>query len=478
MPTTRVLLPLWWARGALRHPTVFFLNFDALAPLIMLHIRRALVYNYNIIVADFNSMVFVACGLNHNTAPLAMREKFARPKELQEKILSQLISTPVAREAAILSTCNRTEFYCYSESPEALLPWIADNYHFTKNQLEPHLYMHRGHQGIRHTLRVASGLDSMMLGEPQILGQMKSAYQQACQLGTVKQNLRNSFEYIFSASKRIRNRSGIGNNPVSVAYAAVQLIGRMFKDYRSLRVFLTGSGETSALVAKYLKQQGDSQFLVASRTLENAEKLAAAYEAKALSIGDIPQYLSQADVVISATACPLPFINQDMVKHALETRGQKPMFFLDLSVPRDIEADVKALSQVQLYNVDDLQTMIEQGMDERRTAALEAEQMINAELDNYIRWHRSLKANDTICDYRNQMRSLARAELERAVQKLSNGQCQELVLNEFSERLLNKLTHSPTVGLRQAAWDGREELLDLAGYLFNPSKNRGHEEIS
>lgn len=423
-------------------------------------------------------MVFVACGLNHKTAPLGMRERFARPLELQEQLLNQMVSTEVAQEAAMLSTCNRTEFYCHSQQPEALLPWLAHSYELKEDELKPYLYVHHGHQGIRHTLRVASGLDSMMLGEPQILGQMKKAYQNACRLGTIKQNLRNNFEYIFNASKRIRNRSGIGNNPVSIAYAAVQLIGKTFKDYSSLRVFLIGSGETSALVAKYLKQQGVEQFLVASRTLDNAQKLAESYQGQALSIGDIPQHLSQADVVISATACPLPFINQSLVRHALEKRQQKEMFFLDLAVPRDIEANVAELEQVTLYNVDDLQSMIEIGMDQRRTAALEAEQMINAELDHYIRWHRTLKASDLITDYRNHMQTLAHDELQRALKKLSTGQCQELVLNEFSERLLNKLVHSPTVGLRKAAWDGQEELLDLASYLFNPSTNRDYEEIS
>ncbi|MDI9819089.1 MULTISPECIES: glutamyl-tRNA reductase [unclassified Legionella] len=413
-------------------------------------------------------MVFIACGLNHKTAPLEVREKVALPLAMQDNLLNNLVDLPVVNEAAILSTCNRTEIYCETEKPENIVPWLASQHQLAPESLSPYLYLYHGHQGIRHTLRVASGLDSMMLGEPQILGQMKQAYQHACNLGTVKTNLRRVFEYVFSASKRIRNRSGIGNNPVSVAYAAVQLIGQIFSDYKKLKVFIIGSGETSTLVAKYLHKQGVRHFLIASRTKDNARQLAAAFDGEALTVGDIPEYLSQADVIVSATACPLPFINKSLVEHALSKRQQAPMFFLDLAVPRDIEAEVAELDAVHLYNIDDLHLMIEQGMDERREAALQAEQLIDGELDNYIRWHRSLRAKGIICDYRTQMQNLAQQELLRAQKKLLAGHSQDLILQEFCDRLVNKLAHQPTVGLRQAAWDGREDLLDLANYLFNP----------
>ncbi len=424
-------------------------------------------------------MVFVACGLNHKTAPINVREKVALPPAMQNSLLNSLVNLPEVNEAAILSTCNRTEIYCDTNDPNVLAHWLAQEHQMSPELLTPFLYLHEGHQGIKHTLRVASGLDSMMIGEPQILGQMKQAYQQACSLGTVKSQLRPVFEYIFSASKRIRTLSGIGTNPVSIAYAAVQLISQSLTHYKSLNVFLIGSGETASLVAKYLHQQGVHRFTVASRTIENAQKLANTFGGKTLSIGDIPQYLPYADVVISATACPLPFINKSLVEHALKQRNNVPMFFLDLAVPRDIESNVGELEQVHLYNVDDLQLMIEKGMDERRHAALQAEQLIESELDNYIRWHRSLKAKDVICDYRNQMQLLAQQELQRALKKLSTGQNQHAVLNEFSERLVNKLTHNPTSGLRQLAWDGREDLLALAQYLFNTTNCQPlYEEIS
>ena len=420
-------------------------------------------------------MVFIACGLNHKTAPISVREKVALQNGMQEHLLSSLINLPSINEAAILSTCNRTEIYCDTEDPKLIAPWLANAHQLEPDSLLPYFYIHEGHSGIRHTLRVASGLDSMMLGEPQILGQIKQAYQDACRVGTIKNNLQPVFQYIFSATKRIRNQSGIGKNPVSIAYAAVQLIGQIFSNYKPLTVFIIGSGETASLVAKYLQKEGVTRFIIASRTRDNAEDLATSLAGKAVAIGDIPHYLSKADVVISATTCPLPFINKGLVEYALSQRNALPMFFLDLAVPRDIEADITELDGVHLYNVDSLQTVIGKGMHERQTAAIEAEQLIEAEVDNYIRWHRSRKAHGVIRDYRSQMQQIAQQELQRAIQKLSLGKCQYSVLTEFSERLVNKLTHTPTVGLRQAAWENREELLDLAQYLLDKNP---HEKIT
>jgi glutamyl-tRNA reductase len=416
-------------------------------------------------------MVFVACGLNHKTAPIAVREKIAASMAMQSELLNQLVNLPTINEVVVLSTCNRTEFYCDVQDCDELITWLTRRCQFITNTLSPYLYSLYGNQGIRHLLCVASGLDSMMLGEPQILGQMKQAYLKACQAGTIKTNLRNIFEYIFSASKRIRHRSGIGNNPVSIAYGAVQLIGQLFKNYAPLRVLLIGSGETATLVAKYLHKQGVRQFYVASRTSENAKLLATMFNGQALTISDIPTYLSKADVIISATACPLPFINKNLVTHALNQRDNSPMFFLDLAMPRDIEANVGELEQVKLYNIDDLQFLIDKGMDERRDAALRAEQLIDCELNNYIRWHRSLRAKDAICNYRQQMHTLGQKELKRAQAKLLAGFNQDEVLQELCDRLVNKLSHKPTHGLKQAVKDGREDLLDLTHYLFNQTSD-------
>lgn len=423
-------------------------------------------------------MVFVVCGLNHKTAPIDVREKVALSPATQDSLIESLLSLPEVDEATILSTCNRTEIYCDVKEPGVLINWLAQEHQLTSELLSPYLYIHKGRKAIKHALRVASGLDSMMIGEPQILGQMKQAYQYADQLGAIKTQLRPIFEYIFSASKRIRTRSGVGTNPVSVAYAAAQLIGQHYIDYKSLTVLLIGSGETATLVAKYLHQQGVRQFIIANRTLENAEKIANTFGGKTISISNLSQYLPEADVVVTATTCPIPFINKNLVEHALIQRKQAPMFFLDLAVPRDIEADINELDHVHLYNIDDLQNMIEKGMEERRQAALLAEQLIEDELNNYVRKQRSLNAKKVICDYRAQMEHLAQKELQRAFKKLSAGQCQQSVLNEFSERLVNKLTHNPTAGLKQIARDGREDLFTLAQYLFNTTTYQAsYEEI-
>ncbi|GGI86073.1 glutamyl-tRNA reductase [Legionella impletisoli] len=420
--------------------------------------------------------MFIACGLNHKTAPLDVREKIALPMEKQASMLNRLVELPLVSEAAILSTCNRTEIYCQAEDPDAIIPWIAKEQQISPSSIQPYFYLHSGHSGIRHTLRVASGLDSMMLGEPQILGQLKQAFQSACEAGTVRQNLRQVFEYVFSASKRIRNHSGIGNNPVSIAFAAVQLMSQLFPDFKPLNAFIIGSGEMSSLVAKYLHKHGVQQFMIASRSPEKAQALATSLTGTALTISDIPEHLAKADVVISATACPLPFITKTLVKQAMAERNNAPMFFLDLAVPRDIERDVAELDNVYLYNIDDLKLMADQGMKERRHAALHAEQLVNYELENYIRWHRSLKANEIICDYRTHMQSIARNELLRAKQKLEAGHSQMSVLSEFTERLVNKLTHNPTVGLRQAAEDNRQDLLELAEYLFKTTTDTTSNE--
>jgi glutamyl-tRNA reductase len=410
-------------------------------------------------------MVFVVCGLNHKTSPIAVREQFASSQRADW--MQRLTCVDPANKFIILSTCNRTEIYCNTEHPERLLPWLANEFQYGPEELAPYVYLHQQQFAIHHLLRVASGLDSMMIGEPQILGQLKQAYQHACDDGTVDSTLRHIIQFVFSASKRIRTQSKIGENPISIAYAAVQLIGQQFSTFDDLNVFIIGSGETASLVAKYLQQQGAKRFMIANRTKENAKVLADRLHGQALSITEIPHLLPQADVVISATACPLPFINKHLVERALVDRNQAPMFLLDLSIPRDIEANVAELNAVRLYNIDDLQTIVDEGMEERRIAAAIAERLINAEIEQFIYRHRSRKANGAISDYRTLMKQLADQELQRATQQITSGKCQHRVLAEFSERLVNKLMHFPTIGLRQAASDERPELIDLVQYLFN-----------
>ncbi len=412
-------------------------------------------------------MAFVVYGLNHKTAPIDVREKIALSMTPVDELLVRLSDIDSIDEVMVLSTCNRTEIYCTTDAPEDLMTQLSDVLNCALHEIAPYLYLLHNEQAIRHLLRVACGLDSMMLGEPQILGQLKRAYQDACTAGTVKSQLRHVFQSILSGTKRIRTISGVGNNPISIAYAASQLIIQQFKDLTDLSIFIIGSGETATLVAKYLHQQGARRFMIANRTREHAQLLATRFNGQALSITDIPHYLSQADVVISATACPLPFINKHLVEDALASRKNAFMFLLDLSIPRDIEADVAELEHVRLYNIDDLNQIISEGMEERRAAAVLAEQLIDVELEQFVDWQRTAKANEIITDYRSHMKKLANLELDRAQKKLTSGKCQHSVLNELCERLVNKLTHIPTQGLRQVALDERADLIDLIQYLLN-----------
>lgn len=412
-------------------------------------------------------MAFVVYGLNHKTAPIDVREKIALLMTANAGLLHRLIALESINEVMVLSTCNRTEIYCDTHHPECLMSELSEALRCPLHDVAPYVYLLHNEQAIRHILRVACGLDSMMLGEPQILGQLKRAYQEAYTARTVNHQLRHIFQSLLSSAKRIRTLSGVGNNPVSVAYAAAQLILQQFKDLTEVSIFIIGSGETATLVAKYLHQQGARRFMIANRTHEHAQLLATRFNGQALSITDIPHYLSQADVVISATACPLPFINKSMVERALASHQNTFMFLLDLSIPRDIEADVAELEHIRLYNIDDLHQIISEGMEERRAAAVHAEQLIDTEMAQFVDWKRAVKANKIIVDYRHHMKNLATHELARAQKKLTSGECQHSVLNELCERLVNKLTHLPTQGLRQVALDERSDLIDLVQYLFN-----------
>lgn len=424
-------------------------------------------------------MVFVACGLNHKTAPLELREKVSVSADKQADFLQELMDLNFVEEAMILSTCNRTEIYCETVSPVALSEWFAIKYQLPREDLDRFFYLYQEDAGFKHVLRVAAGLDSMMLGEPQILGQMKEAYQKACDAGTVRSALRSLFECLFSAAKKVRNQSGIAKNPVSIAYACVQLVSQCFRDLQAIRIFLIGSGETASLVARYLKKAGASVFVVASRCPENADKLATLFQGKTVSISEIPKQLVETDVLITATSCPLPFIDEAMVKEVMQQRKGAPLFLLDLAMPRDIDARVGLLEAVTLYNLDDLKNSIDRGLAQRQLAAIEAEEIVNSELEKYQQRHRALAARELICSYRAEMQKLGRYELKKALNKLEMGMNQELVMEELCTKLINKLTHLPLIGLKKMALDDRLDLLEFSRALFNrKTKEKNHEEIA
>lgn len=420
-------------------------------------------------------MAFIACGLNHKTAPIEVRETVALTTEQQKNLLDLLLDIPEVNEAAILSTCNRTELYCDIQNPNLLLPWIADYFQLSLEQVQEYWYVRMDRKAIQHLLHVASGLDSMMLGESQILGQMKQAFQTAEAHGAIGSELRQIFSFIFGASKRIRNQSGIGQHATSVAFAGAKLIQQHVNVNKS-SVLLIGSGETASLVAKYLDQQGCQNFIVTSRSAEHSHKLADRYAGQIIDIQDLEATLTQVDIVVSATACPYPFISEQMMRNVTAQR-QKPIFLLDLAVPRDIEPNVSHLPQITLYNIDDLERMTQEGLQQRQAAAEHAKKLIDYELKTFMQQHRALRAKDLICDYRNTMESLAEQELQRAMQKLAKGMNQIEVMAEFSQRLIKKFTHIPSVGLRQAALDQRDDMLDLAHSLFHITQ-QSYEDLT
>lgn len=413
-------------------------------------------------------MVFLALGISHKTAPVEIREKIAQPNhDKSQTMLKRFISEPFINEAAILSTCNRTEVYCETSDRDAVMPWLLKHNAVDSHHVSQHFYHYENFDAIKHAMRVASGLDSMMLGEPQILGQMKTAYKLAETVGSIGPTLRPIFHHIFSASKRIRSNTAIGVNPVSVAYASVNLIKTLFDSLKNLEVLLIGSGQTSKLLATYLKREGVKDFYVASRTMDNANTLAAHINGTSLSLAEIPNQMQEADIIISATACPLPFITKPLIQEAIRKRGERPMFLLDLSVPRDIEAEVGQLPNIHLYNIDDIHTLVDDGMNERQDAARHAEQIIDCELDDYIRWHRALRANDIICKYREHAYEVAKTEVNRILSRIKNNTVDtEQGCLELSKRLVNKLAHQPTVGLKRAASDNEHDILTLFSYLF------------
>ena len=315
-------------------------------------------------------------------------------------------------------------------------------------------------------MRVASGLDSMVLGEPQILGQLKSAYSVAQQAKTVGPELGRLFQYSFSTAKQVRTETGIGTNPVSVAFASVKLAKRIFADLADTKVLLVGAGETVELVARHLKEQGVKHMTVANRTLSRANAVAEEFSARAITLSDIPLALPQADIVISSTASPLPILGKGAVEHALKLRKHKPMLMMDIAVPRDIEEEVGELADVYLYTVDDLQQVVEENRRQRQEAAHKAEELVDSSLSAFMESLKSLEAVDSIRSYREKMETLRQMELEKALQQIRSGADPEEALQRMSRSLMNKVMHAPTTTLKVAAEQGRTDQVEWAQELL------------
>ena len=413
--------------------------------------------------ASDDQMSLWVLGLNHQTAPVELRERVSFAGDALPAALSSLRQTPGVSEAVLLSTCNRTELYAVAEDGRALSQWLDTQ----AGQLDGHhLYHHGDGQAVRHLFRVATGLDSMVLGEPQILGQVKDAWAAARTHGTLGHQLDQLFQHSFSVAKRARTDTRIGANPVSVASTAVRLAQESFLRLDGASVLLVGAGETMELVAKHLSDAKVQRLLVANRTLARAQTLAQAHGGVAFGLADLERHLHEADIVFAATASPEPVIDAAMVKRALKARRNKPMLLFDLAVPRDIATDVQTLDDAYLYTVDDLQQAVAENRASRQEAAQAAQTIIDLQVEQFLAAREAASRQQAM----RQLRAFGQATrdplLARALQQLAAGKPAEQVLTQFANSLTNHLLHAPTTALRQAATDGDTALIDAAGRLF------------
>lgn len=413
-------------------------------------------------------MGIITIGLNHNTAPVAIRERLVFPADRLKHALRGLMQVPEVEEAAILSTCNRTELYVGGgqQHQERLLDWMAHEQRLKREDFQPFIYAHVDSATVRHMFRVAAGLDSLILGEPQILGQLKAAYHSASAAGTLGKTLGKLFQHSFAAAKKVRTDTAIGSSPVSVAFAAVRLARRIFDDLNQQTAILIGAGETIELTARHLVENRIGELIIANRTFDKAHALAQQFNGFAISLFELPQHLSKADIVVSSTASQLPILGKGSVESALKARRHKPMFMVDLAVPRDIEAEVEQLQDVYLFTVDDLRNTVEEGLRSRQEAAKQAEEIIDTEVSHFLAWMRAQGAADTIRDFRMQAEAVRDEALARARAALRGGRSPESALELLADLLTNKLLHTPSTQIRQAGIHERHDLIAAARELF------------
>ncbi len=414
-------------------------------------------------------MYLFAFGVNYNTTPVEIRERVAIAPEDVGDVLRDITTSGAASEATILSTCNRTELYCGVDHADGEGPvsWFSNNYKLPSVTIEPYLYSHRDAAAVKHAFRVAAGLDSMVLGEPQILGQMKDAFARAQKAGATGKILNRLFQQTFSVAKTVRTDTAIGESAVSVAYAAVSLAKQIFDQLSEQTVLLIGAGDMIELCARHLKEHNVHEIIVANRTLERARALAAPFGAQPITLREMPERLSEADIVISSTASQLPILGKGAVERALRARKHKPMFMVDIAVPRDIEEEVGALGDIYLYTIDDLKDVVHENLQSRLQAAKEAEQIIDTHVAKFMRWVRSLDAVPSIRALRETADTVREAELERARRRLALGADPEQVMEQLARALTNKFMHTPTTALRSAHHGDDKILRETVRRLFN-----------
>ena len=410
-------------------------------------------------------------GVNHRTAPIDIREKLAVGADRLGPALRTLAQRRGINEGLILSTCNRTELYCDLEhpAPDHPLDWLLKFNGMEAAALESHIYTFNEEYAVRHALRVACGLDSMVLGEPQILGQLKQAYQAAAGHGATGKILNKLFQHSFYVAKQVRTQTAIGENPVSVAYIAVKLAQQIHGELHNKTALLVGAGETITLVAHHLRRHGIGALIFANRTLHRSEKLAKRFSGRALSLDTLPAQLARADIIVSSTSSRLPLITAGAIRNAIVERRQDPMFIVDLAVPRDVEAASGEIPDVYLYSVDDLNHVVSENTKLRAAAAEQAEEMINIHAQSFMDWLQTQDYAKTIVAVRANAEHAKRELLDKARRRLAAGDDADAVLANLASSLTNRFLHTPTIKIREAAVDGQEEIVRIAKDLLDPA---------
>lgn len=424
----------------------------------------------------------IALGINHETADVAVREQVAFAPEQMVKALRSLLQQKGLEEAMIVSTCNRTEIIanveCLKAGEQEILHWLASYHNLKTEALHGGYYSYTDKNALLHIMQMACGLDSMVLGEPQILGQLKSAFAVGLEAETVSGFLQRVMQHTFLYAKKVRNQTAIGQNPVSVAFAAVHLAQKIFSDLSTSKALLIGAGETIDLVARHLLDKNIGQIIVANRTLAKAESLAEQYQAEAILLSDIPARLADVDMVISSTASQLPILGKGAVEQAIKKRKHRPMFMFDIAVPRDIEPEVADLKDVYLYTVDDLKDMIDENKRARLDEAAKADVILQEGVEHFQKIQRGLDVVPLLKAYREQAQEARDDALEKAMRQLSRGVEPEEVLQNMARLLTNKLTHTPSINLKKAAELDKQQHVQHFAETFElaPKSDDGQNE--
>ena len=415
-------------------------------------------------------MQLYVIGVNHTTAPIQIREHVAFDSEHLGSALHELTLNG-ASEAAILSTCNRTELYCSTDDPQKALDWLSQYHHLEKDAIAPYIYTLPNDEAVKHAFRVASGLDSMVLGEPQILGQFKQSVKIAQDAGTLGTLLHKLFQRTFEVAKEVRTNTDIGANSISMAAAAVKLAQRIFGDISEQKVLFIGAGEMIELCADHFAAQKPKSMTIANRTIERGSNLAQkitlqGIQSHAILLNDLPAHFADFDIVVTSTASQLPIIGLGMVETAIKARRHRPIFMVDLAVPRDIEPEVAELDDVFLYTVDDLSQVVSDGIENRQLAAVEAETIVANRVEHFMQWFKKRDAVPTIKALRDQVEAMRKAEIEKALKQLQKGESAEKTLEALSIALTNKFLHAPSHALNQSHGEEHAKLEDTLKQLY------------